>query len=92
MKFEKIKNQILGLRIIIPNIYSDDRGYFYESFNSKEVFKNIPPHLIIGNKRYQLKRKFVQDNQSCSKKGVIRGLHMQIAPHEQGKLVRVIKG
>lgn len=65
---------------IIPAVYGDDRGHFFESFN-------------LDLWRAQgLTSEFVQDNQSFSKKGVVRGLHFQRAPHAQGKLVRVIMG
>jgi dTDP-4-dehydrorhamnose 3,5-epimerase len=72
---------ISGCFIIQPKVISDDRGYFFESFNQQEFEK------ITG-----LKIKFVQDNQSMSSKGVLRGLHFQKEIHEQAKLVRVIKG
>jgi len=78
MQFEKCN--INGLIIIKPTIYSDSRGHFYESYN-KEIFKNNG-----------LDAQFVQDNQSLSHKGVLRGLHFQNPPYEQGKLVRVIQG
>ncbi len=69
-----------GLIEVIPRIFEDDRGFFFESYQ-KELFSQngIPFH-------------FVQDNQSFSKKGVLRGLHFQKAPFAQGKLVRVISG
>ena len=69
-----------GVFLLEPNIFHDSRGLFFESWN-KTVFENlnIPFH-------------FVQDNQSLSSKNVIRGLHFQKAPFEQGKLVRVVKG
>ena len=76
--FESI---IPGLKIIEPTIYSDKRGYFYESFNYKE--------LSAIN---ELKFNFVQDNESKSHKGVLRGLHFQIPPFSQTKLVRCIFG
>lgn len=71
---------IEGLIEILPRVMEDERGTFFESFN-KRVFKenNIP-------------FEFVQDNQSFSRKGVLRGLHFQKKPFEQGKLVRVIIG
>jgi len=65
---------------IEPTIYSDDRGYFFEAFNQNLFSK------------YGLQFMFVQDNQSFSKQGVIRGLHLQLPPYAQGKLVRVISG
>lgn len=67
--------------IIHPRVFEDDRGYFYESYN-KQDFK----------KQTGLDIDFVQDNQSQSSKGVLRGLHFQIGDYEQAKLVRVIKG
>ena len=73
-----LKTPIEGLLVFIPNVFSDERGSFFESW-SKKYFKEI-------------KFEFVQDNQSSSKKGVLRGLHFQNPPYEQGKLVRVIKG
>ena len=72
---------IEGLLILTPRIFKDNRGSFYESFN-KKIFDD---HT---NGKYN----FVQDNQSISKKGVLRGLHFQNPPYAQGKLVRVIKG
>ena len=75
-----IETPIEGLLVLQPNILKDERGYFFESW-SKEVFKNIGLELD-----------FVQDNQSLSQKGVLRGLHFQNPPFSQGKLVRVIKG
>lgn len=75
-----IKPPIEGLLVIKPRVFGDDRGYFFESW-SKKAYKNIGLDLD-----------FVQDNQSLSQKGVLRGLHFQNPPFEQGKLVRVIKG
>lgn len=77
---EVIKTPIQDAIVIIPKVFGDQRGYFLESFNKKTV------QNIIGD--YD----FVQDNQSLSNKGVLRGLHFQNPPHAQGKLVRVIKG
>ena len=77
---EIIKTFIEGLLVIKPRIFEDDRGHFFESW-SKGSFKNIGLDLD-----------FVQDNQSLSQKGVLRGLHFQNPPFAQGKLVRVIKG
>lgn len=76
-----IKTDIEGVLIIEPKIFGDERGYFYESYN-KERFKE-ETGLDID---------FVQDNQSLSGYGVLRGLHFQKAPYAQSKLVRVIKG
>ena len=71
---------ISGVLLIEPKVYEDTRGSFFESFNDR----------FLSEAGINLK--FVQDNQSISKKGVIRGLHFQRHPNEQGKLVRVIKG
>jgi dTDP-4-dehydrorhamnose 3,5-epimerase len=68
------------LFIIVPQIFEDSRGYFYESYNLESYEKAGMPYV------------FVQDNQSESSKGVIRGLHYQLAPYAQTKLVRVITG
>jgi len=78
MKFEK--TALEGVFIITPKVFGDDRGYFFEPFNKNEFTANIGEF------------NFVQDNQSKSSKGVLRGLHFQNPPFEQGKLVRVIKG
>lgn len=75
-----IKTSIEGLLIIKPTVFEDGRGYFYESYNE------------IAFKNEGITDKFVQDNQSLSQPGVLRGLHFQKPPYAQGKLVRVIKG
>lgn len=75
-----ISEDIPGLKLIHPNVFEDKRGYFYESFNEKQLAQ-------IG-----IEAHFVQDNQSLSNKGVLRGLHFQTPPVAQGKLVRVVKG
>ncbi len=75
-----IKTKIEDLLIVEPTIWKDDRGYFYESY-SKRNFDEAGIDVS-----------FVQDNQSLSQKGTLRGLHAQSNPHAQGKLVRVIKG
>lgn len=72
---------IEGPALLEPIVFSDERGYFFESYN-KEKFKNA-----LG-----FNPNFVQDNQSKSQKGVLRGLHFQTPPYEQGKLVSVIRG
>jgi dTDP-4-dehydrorhamnose 3,5-epimerase len=71
---------ILGLILLQPTLYNDERGYFFESYNN-ETFKKLG-----------INDDFLQDNQSCSKKDVIRGLHFQVPPFAQAKLVRVVKG
>lgn len=78
-KFNFIKTEIKDLFVIEPTIFGDNRGYFMETYNEQE-FKDAG-----------LGMKFVQDNQSMSKKGVLRGMHYQ-TKHSQGKLVRVIQG
>ena len=78
-KFKKIETSIDGVYVIEPTVYGDHRGYFMETY-SEEEFKEIG-----------LNYKFVQDNQSKSKKGVLRGLHFQ-KENTQAKLVRCIKG
>ncbi len=75
-----IETSIPGLVEIIPDIFGDERGYFYESYNKKTFAE-------IG-----IDEEFVQDNQSMSAKNVLRGLHFQNPPFAQGKLVRVIQG
>ena len=75
-----INTSITGVIIIEPRLFSDERGYFFESFNQKEFEKKV------------CKTVFVQDNESKSSYGVIRGLHYQKPPFAQSKLVRVIKG
>lgn len=72
--------------IIEPTVFADNRGWFMESFN-EAVFREGLQALGLP-----LPRPFVQDNHSFSKKGVLRGLHYQVAPHAQGKLVRVSQG
>ncbi|HPB05770.1 MAG TPA: dTDP-4-dehydrorhamnose 3,5-epimerase [Prolixibacteraceae bacterium] len=75
-----LETPIKDLYIIEPKIFGDNRGYFFESFNQK----------VFEDKR--LNYKFVQDNESSSGYGVVRGLHYQLAPHAQTKLVRVVFG
>ena len=78
MKF--IKTPIPGLLLIEPKIFSDTRGYFFESYSELRYAEN------------NVKTGFVQDNESKSKKGVIRGLHYQLSPFAQAKLIRVVQG
>ena len=78
MKFTKTK--IEGVVIVEPKVFEDARGYFFESYNEKEFVEN------------GIDAKFIQDNQSKSSYGVIRGLHCQLGDHSQAKLVRVLKG
>lgn len=73
------KTYIQDLILITPNMFTDNRGYFMESFNKKKLASVI-------------KTEFVQDNESLSQKDVLRGLHLQKPPYAQAKLIRVIKG
>lgn len=77
---EILETEIEGLKIIRPKIFKDSRGYFFESY-SKKVFDHEVEEVD-----------FVQDNESCSTFGVIRGLHFQRPPYCQAKLVRCVKG
>ena len=77
---EVIKTNIEGVVIIEPRIFKDDRGYFFESFSQREFEEKV------------CKTTVVQDNESKSSYGVLRGLHFQKPPFAQSKLVRVIKG
>ncbi|MDR2423684.1 MAG: dTDP-4-dehydrorhamnose 3,5-epimerase [Prevotellaceae bacterium] len=78
MKFEE--TQIKGAYLIVPEVYGDSRGYFLESFRKSEFEKHIG------------KVDFIQDNESKSSRGVLRGLHFQKGEYAQAKLVRVISG
>ena len=75
-----IKTRFSGLMIIQPRIHKDQRGYFFESYNKKALLEK------------DIDINFVQDNQSMSNYGVIRGMHYQLAPYAQTKLVRVLYG
>lgn len=75
-----IKTDLEGVVIIEPKVFSDERGYFFESWSQKEFNEHVRPV------------KFVQDNESMSIYGVLRGLHFQKGKYVQSKLVRVIKG
>lgn len=75
-----IVTSIEGVKIIVPDIFGDARGWFVEQYNAER-------YKAVG-----VAADFVQDNESFSAKGVVRGLHWQAAPHTQAKLVRVIRG
>lgn len=75
-----IETGFIGLYVLEPTVFKDNRGYFMESFNAKILSE-------LG-----LETNFIQDNQSFSTRGVLRGLHFQNAPHAQTKLVRVLSG
>ncbi len=77
---EKVETGFTGLYIIKPAIYSDSRGYFFECYNI-EAFRKAGISFIP-----------IQDNESKSTRGVIRGLHYQLKPHDQAKLIRVVEG
>lgn len=84
MKF--VSSPLPGVVIIEPDVYEDERGWFMESFNLRKFEEGLR-HLGLP-----IPEPFVQDNQSCSKKGVLRGLHYQLEPFAQGKLVCVSQG
>lgn len=84
MKF--VQTRIPDVVIIEPSVFEDERGWFMESFNEQSF------HAGLVNLGLPIPRSFVQDNHSCSNKGVLRGLHYQLSPHAQGKLVRVTQG
>ncbi len=75
-----VDTEISEVKIIEPHVFEDERGYFFESFNIENFESKV------------LKTKFIQDNESKSTFGVLRGLHYQLPPYEQAKLVRVIYG
>ncbi|MDE5635200.1 MAG: dTDP-4-dehydrorhamnose 3,5-epimerase [Muribaculaceae bacterium] len=77
---ELIKTDIDGVVILKPRVFGDSRGYFIESYN-KDVFDSLVGQV-----------EFVQDNESCSTRGVVRGLHFQLPPYAQAKLVRCVSG
>jgi dTDP-4-dehydrorhamnose 3,5-epimerase len=76
-----IATALPGVLVLEPNVFGDERGWFMESFNQRAFDAAVGQHI-----------EFVQDNHSRSQKGVLRGLHYQLPPHAQGKLVRVVKG
>lgn len=82
---EIIKTALDGVLIIEPKVFQDARGYFFESFSQREFDEKVAP--VLGHTV-----QFVQDNESMSSYGVMRGLHYQRMPYTQTKLVRVVKG
>ena len=80
-----IQTDIKGVLIIEPKVFGDARGYFFESFSQREFDEKVTPILVHTIN-------FVQDNESLSSYGVMRGLHFQRAPFTQSKLVRCVKG
>ncbi len=84
MKF--LPTSLPGVAIIEPTVFADDRGWFMETFNEARW------QALLHENGDLPSRPFVQDNHSCSQAGVLRGLHYQLPPHAQGKLVRVTQG
>lgn len=84
-RMEVIQTEIEGALIIRPNVFGDARGYFFESFSKREFDSKVVPVLGYGVD-------FVQDNESMSSYGVMRGLHFQRPPFTQSKLVRCVRG
>lgn len=82
---EVIKTNIEGVLLLEPRVFNDSRGYFFESFSQREFDEKITP--ILGHSI-----NFVQDNESMSSYGVMRGLHYLRMPYSQSKLVRCVKG
>ena len=82
---EVIKTNIDGVLILEPKVFGDTRGYFFESFSQREFDEKVAP--ILGHTIH-----FVQDNESMSTYGVMRGLHFQRPPYTQSKLVRCVQG
>ncbi|CAG5078166.1 dTDP-4-dehydrorhamnose 3,5-epimerase [Parvicella tangerina] len=76
-----LETNIDGVLVLEPKVFGDSRGYFLESFNQ-----------LVFKKETGLEVNFVQDNESMSAKNVLRGLHFQSPPHDQGKLIRVVQG
>jgi len=87
-----IKTAIDGVVIIEPRVFNDARGYFFESFSQREFDEKVLPLLQPSDISPQPSLRFVQDNESKSSYGVMRGLHFQRPPFTQSKLVRCVKG
>ena len=80
-----IRTALEGVLILEPRVFEDARGWFFESFSQRDFDAAVAP--VLGHSVT-----FVQDNESCSSYGVVRGLHFQKAPHSQAKLVRCVSG
>lgn len=80
-----IRTALDGVLILEPRVFEDARGWFFESFSQRDFDAQVAP--VLGHSVT-----FVQDNESCSSYGVVRGLHFQKAPHAQAKLVRCVSG
>lgn len=86
MIMKLVQTAIPDVVVIEPAVFDDDRGWFMESFNERRF------HAELQKLGLPVPRAFVQDNHSFSHKGVMRGLHYQLPPHPQGKLLRVVRG
>jgi len=90
MQAERLRSstgaELQGPLLLTPQVFGDDRGWFVESWNARTFAA-----LLAGNGQSEAPA-FVQDNHSCSSRGVLRGLHYQLPPHAQGKLVRCVAG
>lgn len=89
---EVIRTKIDGVVIIEPKVFKDARGYFFESFSQREFEEKVYPLIGLSPKQGSRRGLFVQDNESMSSYGVMRGLHFQAPPFTQSKLVRCVKG
>ncbi len=81
-----VPTRLPGIVVIEPAVFADDRGWFCESWNEARF------NAALADIGLPVPRRFVQDNHSCSRAGVLRGLHYQLPPHAPGKLVRVVQG
>jgi dTDP-4-dehydrorhamnose 3,5-epimerase len=81
-----VPTELPGVVLVEPALFADDRGWFMESWNQPRF------DAALNELGLPAPRPFVQDNHSCSRRGVLRGLHFQLPPHAQGKLVRVVRG
>ena len=90
MKAERLKSssgaELQGLLVLTPQVFGDDRGWFFESWNAQTFA------ALLAADGQPDAPVFVQDNHSCSRRGVLRGLHYQLSPYAQGKLVRCVAG
>ena len=81
-----LPTELAGVMLVEPAVFGDERGWFMESWNAERFAAGLAELGLPAP------RPFVQDNHSCSRAGVLRGLHYQLPPHPQGKLVRVVRG
>ncbi|MDR2911811.1 MAG: dTDP-4-dehydrorhamnose 3,5-epimerase [Alistipes sp.] len=87
-----LETALEGVLVLEPRVFRDERGCFLETFSEREFFKALDAHLPRSINRPCGSHHFVQDNESVSRRGVVRGLHFQREPHAQAKLVRVSRG